>query len=222
MKTITLLILSVFLTISSVNAQLIPVGSGWKYLDDGSNQGTAWQTLNFDDSHWAEDNAQLGYGDSDETTVISYGNDANNKYITYYFRKKITVQDPSAQNGLKLEILRDDGAVIYINGNEVVRSNMPSGVVTSTTLAAHTVSGSAEDEFFVYNISSSCLVQGQNIVAVEIHQRSKTSSDVSFDLKLNFTQLSLFRKAPYVLYLGTNTEILILWQLNETGNCQFE
>ena len=206
--------------IFSVSAQMIiPQGSTWKYLDDGSNQGTAWRAPSFDDSAWASGNAQLGYGDGDEATVISYGPSANNKYICYYFRKTFTVADPNANTGLKLSLLRDDGAVVYINGTEVVRSNMPSGVITYLTHASSTVAGSAEDEFNEFSISSSVLNQGDNVIAVEVHQRSGTSSDVSFDMKLEFAGMDYYKKLPYVIYPGQNDRMMILWQLNTTETC---
>ena len=212
-KVFTFLVAVLFFNVAY--SQLISQGALWKYLDDGSDQGTAWRMPDYDDSGWASGNAQLGYGDGDEVTVLSYGGDPSNKYITYYFRKTISVSDPDEQNGLKVELLRDDGAVVYINGTEVVRSNMPEGTITYLTHAAHTVSGSAEDQFFVYQIPSSYLVQGDNVVAVEVHQRKPTSSDMSFDLQLSFIQLLPFKIEPYVLYPGDNTKMMVLWQLAE-------
>ncbi len=203
-------------------SQLIQEGSVWKYLDDGSNQGTAWRMPGFDDSGWSSGPAQLGYGDGDEATVISYGNDPNHKYITYYFRKTFDVTDPNQKPALSLGILRDDGAVVYINGTEVARSNMPSGTITYLTYAAHTVSGGDEDIFFNYQISSSVLQAGTNTIAVEIHQRSQTSSDVSFDLKLDFADPIYFKKEPYLLYAADNSEMLVLWQTDSTRSCTFE
>ena len=61
---------------------VIPMGSTWKYLDNGSNQGSAWRNVNFSDATWASGPAQLGYGDGGEATVISYGGNASNKFIT--------------------------------------------------------------------------------------------------------------------------------------------
>src|SRR4051812_22646076 len=109
-------ILSAFLFVLffSLNAlaqtTLVARGSSWKYLDNGSNQGTGWTAPAFNDSVWAAGNAQLGYGDGDEATVLSYGADANNKYITTYFRKSFNVANPADFNNLTLDILRDDGA----------------------------------------------------------------------------------------------------------------
>src|SRR5467141_1189505 len=75
---------------------LVPAGSVWKYLDNGSDQGTAWVAPSFDDSAWASGPAQLGYGDGDEATVVGFGPDPNNKYITTYFRRAFTVANPTA------------------------------------------------------------------------------------------------------------------------------
>jgi hypothetical protein len=216
--------LLIILTVLTLRGQLIPAGSQWKYLDDGSNQGSAWQLLSYDDTSWMQGNAQLGYGDGDETTLISYGSNANNKHLTYYFRKILTVSNPNQKPNIKISLLRDDGAVVYINGNEAVRSNMPQGSIDYLTTALHTVAGADENTFFEYIVPASYLVQGDNIIAVEVHQRSHTSSDCSFDLSMEFTdeQNELFHKAPYLIYPGNNTEMIILWQLDDTGNCLFE
>ncbi|MDC0267546.1 hypothetical protein OAK41_03325, partial [Akkermansiaceae bacterium] len=103
---------------------LIPFGSTWKYLDDGSEQGYEWRQDFFDDSSWKSGLAELGYGE-DETTQVGFGDNPRSKFITTYFRRKFMVDDPSALPGIKLELLRDDGAVLFVNGVEVGRSNMP-------------------------------------------------------------------------------------------------
>ncbi len=101
---------------ASVFAQttLVARGSTWKYLDNGSNQGAAWSSPAFDESSWASGNAQLGYGDGDEATIVGYGGNANAKFITTYFRKAFTVANPADFTSLNLGVLRDDGAVVYL------------------------------------------------------------------------------------------------------------
>ena len=69
--------------------------------------------------------APFGYGDGDEATVLSYGPAVTNKFITTYFRRAFTVANTSVIHALTLRLLRDDGAVVYLNGAEVFRSNMP-------------------------------------------------------------------------------------------------
>lgn len=169
---------------SAVSAPLIRTGSTWLYLDDGSNQGTAWRELNFEDDGWSSGPAQLGYGDGDEATEVSFGTNGSAKYITTYFRNEFTVLDKSAITNLILRLLRDDGAIVYLNDVEIFRSNMPTGAVTYTTRASDAVSGSDENVFVSTNVNPALLVEGQNILAVEIHQDSQSSSDISFDLEL--------------------------------------
>ncbi|MDB4504298.1 lamin tail domain-containing protein [Akkermansiaceae bacterium] len=162
---------------------LISTGSIWKYLDDGSDQSTQWRARIFNDSGWAFGEAELGYGD-DPVTEISYGDSGSDKHITSYFRHTFTVIDPSLYHGLSLELQVDDGAVIYLNGEEVVRDNLPTGTINSETRALSTIDGSGEDDFTRFNIPVSLLIAGDNVIAAEVHQRSPSSSDVSFDLSL--------------------------------------
>ncbi len=167
------------------NTVILPFGSTWKYLDNGSDQGDAWIDPSFDDSGWNSGPAQLGYGDNDEATVVSFGGDQSNKYITTYYRTTINVANPvELISGVELSLIRDDGAIVYVNGTEVFRSNMPAGSVDYTTAATGTVGGNSEDEPVISTIPASVFVVGENIIAVEIHQRSGTSSDTSFDMKL--------------------------------------
>jgi len=166
-------------------ATLIPTGAVWKYLDDGSDQGTAWTAVSFNDSTWASGPAQLGYGDGDEATMVGFGPDAANKYITTYFRKAFGVTNASSVTGLVVRLLRDDGGVVYLNGVEVFRSNMPSGPISFNTLAVTAAGGADETtNYYSADIPASLLVSGVNVVAVEIHQNAATSSDLSFDLAL--------------------------------------
>jgi chitodextrinase len=162
---------------------LIPAGSSWSYLDNGSDQGTAWRGSGFNDSSWDTGQAELGYGDGGETTVVN-GGPVGNRFITTYFRRDFTVGDPGAFSELELRLKRDDGAVVYINGTEVLRSNMPGGTIGYTTRAATGVAGGAEGAFNTFRVPASVLVSGGNVIAVEVHQRSPQSSDISFDLSL--------------------------------------
>ncbi|MBN2311778.1 MAG: hypothetical protein JXR94_22555, partial [Candidatus Hydrogenedentes bacterium] len=153
-------------------------GAVWKYLDDGSDQGTAWRMPEFDDSAWPSGRAELGYGDGDEATTVSYGPDKEKKFITTYFRRSFDVPELPECDALTLNVKRDDGAVVYLNGVEVYRAGMPEGAVDYLTLS--TGGETWEDA----EIDAGQLVQGTNLLAVEIHQSSPGSSDISFDLEM--------------------------------------
>lgn len=167
----------------AASVALIPAGATWRYLDDGTNQGTAWRGSAFADAAWPAGPAQLGFGDGDEATLV-YGGPTNSRFITTYFRKTFTVANPAAIGGLALSLLRDDGAVVYLNGTEIYRSNMPTGAITSATLATANVGGAEESQWFTAAVSPALLAPGDNVIAVEVHQSVATSSDLSFDLAL--------------------------------------
>ncbi|MGI9242199.1 MAG: hypothetical protein ACR2RV_15480, partial [Verrucomicrobiales bacterium] len=164
---------------------LLPTGSTWKYLDDGSDQGSAWRASGFDDTAWAEGPAQLGYGDGDEDEEVGFGPDSDEKYATTYFRTTFEVADASAITGLTARLLYDDGGAVYLNGVEIAKT---SNMASDMAFDAYTVGGEdspgddAQAEFS--GISSALLVDGTNTLAVEIKQGDGGSSDISFDLEL--------------------------------------
>src|ERR1044072_7277413 len=162
--------------------ELIPVGSVWRYLDNGWDQGSAWRTPAFDDSAWASGPAQLGYGDGDEATVVGYGPNASAKYITTYFRRAFTVTNPAAFGSMQLRILRDDGAVVYLNGVEVFRTNMPAGAIAGATLASTAIGGVDETTFQSIDLSPSMLVAPLYVLPDDVHSAVPTTHDISFSL----------------------------------------
>lgn len=174
--------------LSPVIAPLIPRHATWKYLDDGSNQGTAWRARDFDDSSWPSGAAELGYGDGDETTIVGFGPNPARRAITTYFRRRFEVADPARVGQLVLDILRDDGAIVYLNGTEIGRSGMTAGVnYLFNTLAPAATEGADERTFFPLPFSvdpAPLLVRGANVLAVEVHQQAIANSDLSFDLEL--------------------------------------
>jgi len=211
-------------TAAYADMTFVSAGSVWKYLDDGSDQGTAWRDPGFADTAWASGPAQLGYGDGDEATVVSYGPSSSNKYVTTYFRHAFDVVDPSPYVCMKLRLVRDDGAVVYLNGTEVRRVNMPDGPVDYMTLAPNVIGSSDEDAFQVRYFYADDLVAGSNLIAVEIHQQSRTSSDISFDLELSGLETlpALVRKQPYLIYSNVNTQMDVHWQLSLPDSCLTE
>ena len=163
---------------------IILQSSEWAYLDDGTDQGTAWVSSGFDDSGWNSGIAPLGYNETVINTTISYGLNTNNKYTTTYFRKKVTLNNIAAISNLTLNILMGDGAVIYVNGVEAFRKNMPVGNISYNTLASTAAADIDEVSFVATNIDKSFFTEGENIIAVEVHQSSLGSSDLSFDMSL--------------------------------------
>jgi hypothetical protein len=159
--------------------ELVAPGSTWKYVDDGSDQGTAWRTPAFNDAAWASGPARLGFEVGGEATVTRTGG----RPVTAYFRRHFTLADAAGFSELALRLLRDDGAVVYLNGIELVRDNMPSGTITSSTNAVDFVTGGATTAFHDFTIPAGALRSGDNVIAVEVHQAPQ-SKDLAFDLGL--------------------------------------
>lgn len=207
-----LFLLAVLMYCSSLFSQttLVSSGSLWKYWDLGSSIDPNWKSLSFDDSSWPAGNAELGYGEGDENTVVGYGPDGNNKYITTYFRQTFNVTDPTLFTHLILNLKRDDGAVVYINGIEVWRSNMPGGSIVYGTLADGTVAWPNENDWHQTSVSAGNLQAGNNVVSVEVHQDSGSSSDVSFDFSMTAenTLTANVIRGPYLQKANQNSVIL--------------
>jgi len=191
---------------------LVPLGSSWKYLDNGTDQGIAWRGTTFNDAGWATGNAELGYGDGDEATVVGYGGNASAKYITTYFRKTITITNSGNYNDYTVNVRRDDGLVLYVNGVEVYRSNMPIGTITYTTLAP----GAASDDGATIQtavIPASVMVTGTNVISAEIHQNAANSSDLTFELQL-------LGNSSMIPYLVTVFPLGSVWKYLDNGTNQ--
>ena len=159
-------------------------GTLWRYLDDGSDAERRWRRLDLDDSSWQIGSAPLGYGIGDEATRVSYGPNVHDKFITSYFRHAFQVVDPAEVLELTLRLQVDDGAVVYLNEQEVVRSNMPAGDIDFQTVASHWVGGNTPPSFNSFSIDPQQLRSGRNVLAVEVHQRSAVDGDLRFDLSL--------------------------------------
>lgn len=126
----------------------------------------------------------MGYGDADEYTAVSFGTDPNAKHVTTWFRHAFTASGLGGFTDLSLQLLCDDGAIIYLNGAEVARTNLPTDPITPTTLASTAITGTDEDLFEGLSVAASALLEGANVLAVEVHQADVTSFDISLDLSL--------------------------------------
>jgi hypothetical protein len=136
--------------------------------------GRVWTDPDFDDSSWPTGAGQFGYGDGDETTLVVASG------ITYLFRTSFSTGETPDE--LVLELLRDDSAIVYLNGVEVLRDNLPVGAIDASTPSSST--GPENNRSTFYLDTAEFLPDVTNTLAVEIHNASSSSSDISFDLSL--------------------------------------
>ena len=158
---------------------LVGVESLWRYEVSGADLGTAWRASAYDDGDWPIDEAPF-YQESSalpapKNTEIELGP------TTFYFRKEFDSDGPVV-GSLQLRLLVDDGCVVYLNGAEVYRLNMPDGVISASTFADTGVGNAAFDG--PITLSGASLRNGSNVIAVEVHQASANSSDVVFAAEL--------------------------------------
>ena len=218
-------------TIDSPIVSIIANGSAWKYLDDGSDQGNAWHLPGFNDASWKSGNSKFGYGDDVGSGTVVYSGcppslypatenptpTCSSKYITTYFRRNFTITGLNNFASFTFNVIRDDGYIIYINGQEAARSNMPSGTVNYLTDASFVIGGAAETTpvTFTLNACSGFFINGINEIAVEIHQVDASSSDIGFNMEMlgntAATGTPTLTRTPY-LQMGGKNAVMVKWR----------
>ena len=192
---------------------IVPPGAAWHYRDGGVDLGMEWRGTNVDVSAWPQGPAKLGFGDDDVVTWVDWLNLANGEvYPTYYFRRTFIVPSPSALSNVAVRLRRDDGAIVYLNGVELFRDNMPAGAVNYRTYAASSVGN--ENEFIQRWLNPSRLRLGTNYLAVEIHNSGPQSHDIGFDLAV-IADIPMPPPTLDVQRDGTN--ILVSWPTGYDG-----
>ncbi len=170
---------------SSESTMLFPMNATWQYYDQGDLTGTDWKTSGSQVS-WRSGGGLFGFHSRDDgaviVTTLDWGSNPNQKRPTYYFRKTCNLaMTPDAGDVFKMTVNFDDGYIIYVNGQEVARKRLNSGAAYTDYASAY---GSDPYDTDVINIAASYFKKGENVIAVEVHNQSGTSSDVYFDASL--------------------------------------
>ncbi len=152
---------------------LINQGDTYRYLVPTEAVDTDWKNLSFDDSSWEEGASGFGYADEDDETILPQGT------LSIFLRKKFNVADPAAIQEIILGMDFDDGFVAYLNGLEVARVNINGqppayNAGTPTDHEAEIYQGFGANKFILINGE---LLAGENILCVQVHNISASSSD---------------------------------------------
>lgn len=164
--------------------------TSWKYHYADSQPAGNWTALAYNDAKWTAGNGYMGFDEGNKERGFTYdtkipynkkggelGDSA--KYMTAYFRCVLPITDTAGIKSISATMLYDDGAAIYLNGKELGRYNMP----TDTTLSYETASKAyIDDQKAEFKIDPKSLKIGENIIAVEVHQYDRASSDLTFNL----------------------------------------
>lgn len=171
--------------------------NGWKFLDNGVPQSDSelvvgnaaynssdWKHPFFNDTSWKTGQALLGYGTINGRTINTDLNFQTPRLPTIYFRKSFTVTNAASFTQLNLNLVRDDGAIIYLNGKEIGRSNMNGG---NQQYEDYAISATSDEGGLINlgTLTAGDLLEGTNVLAIEVHQNSASSSDTGLDVRLS-------------------------------------
>jgi len=169
---------SLTLQLGSGGNSYVSPGAVWRFFRGTEPAGTpadAWKEVNFDDSKWETGPSGFGFGDNDDATVLA---DMQGQYATVYIRREFTVSSLVGGAALELTVDYDDGFIACLNGREVARRGLPAGPVTYQTLASQSHEAGTPETINL-GAAGDWLQEGKNVLAIEGHNNSLTSSDVS-------------------------------------------
>ncbi|NPE30639.1 T9SS type A sorting domain-containing protein [Methanococcoides sp. SA1] len=197
---------------------IIREGDEWKYRVNTSEVNGNWRVSGFDDSSWETGPSGIGYGDNDDATIIQEG------IISIYARKAFTIDSLDEIISILFHIDFDDGYVAYINGKEVIRAFVDGDFpgydqVATTVMEPKMINGEIPDEIRIQNIKD-YLVEGENILAIQVHNISQSSSDLTC---IPFLTLYMNNKPENargaVDFIGVkNTELHTNFSINSSGD----
>lgn len=156
----------------------------WRYFVGTSEPNSNWKSLSFNDLGWAQGQGGFGYADGDDNTTIQ-------QCISVYMRIKFTVTDTAAITKALLSLDYDDAFVAYLNNTEVARAGI-SGIQPAYnqfgTDHEATMYQTGQPESFAVSKKQLklCIVPGDNILAIQVHNSSSSSSDMSSNAFLSF------------------------------------
>jgi hypothetical protein len=164
--------------VSSNSRELVSPSGAWRFFrgtESPSTPADAWRQTDFDDSSWETGAAGFGFGDWDDATLLD---DMQGRYLSVYIRRDFSITSIDGVAVVELTIDYDDGFIAYLNGKEVARRGMPAGEAVYTTPAS--ISHEAgTPEMIALGRSGDLLREGRNVLAIEGHNNSLTSSDFS-------------------------------------------
>lgn len=157
---------------------IIDVAQNWKYFVPTSEPSSTWKSYGFAETGWSTGPTGIGFGDNDDNTVIASG------IMSVFLRKKFAISDLKNLKSLWLHMDYDDGFVAYLNGAEVCRAGLGQAGSTvnynsaASNHEAKIFNGGSPDKFDI-SAFISLLNENENVLAIQVHNSSKSSTDLS-------------------------------------------
>ena len=206
-----------------VSDSLCDLTNTWDYTTNDLD-GVNWTATNYDDSSWIGSGAALLWADPsgpnpaipflDTELPLSPGNGSPSPYITYYFRTHFEYTNSLQGVSLLFTNYVDDGAVFYLNGAEIYRLRMPAAptpILNSTLATNYPCDGYATcpDLFSISGDLATNLVDGDNVLAVEVHLDNPMATSITFGSAL--TSTVPYSNPPQLDIAGSNQTFTVNW-----------
>jgi len=193
----------------------------WRYFVGTSEPDAAWRSLTFNDASWSYGPGGFGYGDNDDNTVIP-------QCTSVFIRFSFYVSDTAIIARALLSMDYDDAFVAYLNDVEIARAGItgthPAFSQFGVDHEAKMYSGGVPESFWIEkNLLKTCLLPGKNILAIQVHNSSATSSDMSSNAFLSFGKVNStieFRANPvwFVAPFDFSSSNLPILMINTDGS----
>ncbi len=166
-------------TIPSYWHTIIDMGDEWRYHIPVAEIGDSWKSSAGASIEWSVGKSGIGYSDEDDSTVIGQS-------VSLYMQQTFDISDLTKVTNAALFMDYDDGFIAYLNGTEIARSSSMGNSgdefsFDSPSLIGHEAlmyNGNPPESFYLSN-HSDLLQEGENVLAVEVHNVGSTSSDMS-------------------------------------------
>ncbi|MEO2098387.1 MAG: fibrinogen-like YCDxxxxGGGW domain-containing protein, partial [Brachybacterium sp.] len=167
------------------SSTVITSGGEWTYRFENDAPDASWKNSDFDDSTWQSGTAPLGWGHSDLGTTLTTD---GTRPLTSYYRRDFTIEDATEVAALEITTRADDGIVLYVNGTEVNRTNMPESTITHNTYAsAAPTAAAALANPVTITVPGNLLTTGDNTITAEVHSNYRSTPSASFELEATIT-----------------------------------
>lgn len=164
---------------------IVPIDATWRYWQQETDPAPGWTDLGYNDSAWPAGKALLYVENAAlpaaKNTPLALGQ------MSYLFRTTFTFEGNTQGASLQLNPIIDDGAVFFLNGIPIFWLGMTPGEIPDRSTAATRTVGDAAYEG-PFTLPADGLRQGQNVLAVAVHQANAGSSDIVLGVRADLVE----------------------------------
>jgi hypothetical protein len=198
---------------------VVEIINPWRYTSE-AQENSDWIGKDYDDSNWSGPGPALLWADSHGpnefvqplNTEMDLDRSTGYPYVTYYFRSHFTATNIDKLKSIFLSAYVDDGLVVYLNGSEIWRLRVPFGSGANSLASGRGCDGDATcaENKILSGVVLANLIEGENVLAVEVHNERRTSLDVTFGLALGLIH-PITKISPELRIESSGESVLLRW-----------